>query len=364
MAVVTAGSLSVPALGATGTVTTSNTSGSGLVVGGFVDLFDGVNEVIGVLITVGSTSISFLCLEVRSGVVGNTFSVGGHVRNATNADSVAVAAANDIDWSTYSAGYVLTATPSNGKTFSWVHASGGAVTLAALTDIDQSTQGAGKVLTDTASGGHPFSFQTPSGGGGGVQPWAVCGADFTVPAPNTSGSLTLSSPSPVTPVMNASYLYWQSSDGNFDALLQVNSAVGQVLNVTTVSDNNGGGEVIHAGDYLSVPISQLAYAGAVSFGVTYLTVANKLIPYVYASDGTRANNAYHIVVCDSGGLGASDTSTSVVFTSNAVFTTSTYDLHVWDTTSLVEATVTAQSPTGFTFTSVSGHDYAYTASGI
>jgi hypothetical protein len=95
-------------------------------------------------------------------------------------------------------------------------------------------------------------------------------------------------------------------------------------------------------------------AASVSAGTT------SYIAPVYNHSGAAVASTIH---CVTDTVTAAGASTSVTLTSPAAFASGAYWLNIWDTTSLVVATVTAQSSTGFTFTSINTDAYYYNACG-
>lgn len=173
--------------------------------------------------------------------------------------SPSFAADADIDFTTAGSGKVLSATPSNGKPYSFVTPAagggGGSTTLAAETDIDFTTQGAGKVLSATPSNGKPYSFITPPTSGG-------------------SGSTTLAADTDVvfTNLMDGQVMKYRASDAKW---VNVNvpsvTPSGSSVTLSGIQDETGNDIIL---DETGAPIEQetLPATGA-SLGAMYFTIS-------------------------------------------------------------------------------------------
>jgi hypothetical protein len=101
-------------------------------------------------------------------------------------------------------------------------------------------------------------------------------------------------------------------------------------------------------------------------GAFFYIGASSAVPYSFTKPYTMYTTAGAIDTAahgNSGAVTAAGITTTITLTGSGVYTTG-YRIAVWDQTAFAFATVTAQSLTSFTFTSITGHVYFWDTEGI
>ncbi len=117
-----------------------------------------------------------------------------------------------------------------------------------------------------------------------------------------------------------------------------------------------------------VVIDSLGDLGVPGFlGLNALTINGNLNGIAVPTtgyDGTALASSFHCLDSHAAGVTGTGTSTAIAWAlGDALFASNVYTISITDTTAHGFVTITAQTATGFTFTSINGHIYSFQACG-